>query len=242
MLHKDIIDSDIIVTNSKGCTSIPIAEHVLAMITSFAKGIPTMLRNEAERKWELIPVFELADVTVGIIGYGEIGHEIAKRCKALSMKIMGCRRNPKAEAGDYLADKVVGMDEVNLVLNQSDFVVLALLSTEETHHFLNKERISEMKRGSYLINVGRGNAIVDDDLIEALEEKHIAGASLDVFEVEPLPSDHPYWTMDQVIISPHNVYLSPKHIERNLDLFIENLRRLNEGLPLKNVINKNVGY
>lgn len=243
MLTKEVRECDVIVTNTKGCTSIPIAEHTIAMITSLARGVPTMIRNEPARKWDLIPIKDLGDSTVGIIGYGEIGYEIAKRCKGLGMKVIGCRRNPKKRNDENdPADIVVGMDQVDKVLGRSDFLVLALPSTKETRYFLNKQRLKQMKKGSYLINVGRGNTIEEKHLVEGLNSNHIAGAALDVFEVEPLPKDHPFWTLDNVIVSPHNAYYSPKNVERNMNLFITNLKLFIEGKPMLNVVDKKLGY
>jgi phosphoglycerate dehydrogenase-like enzyme len=243
MLTKEVRECDVIVTNTKGCTSIPIAEHTIAMITSLARGVPTMIRNEPTTKWELIPIKDLGDSTVGIIGYGEIGYEIAKRCKGLGMKVIGCRRNPKKQKDENdPADIVVGMDQVDKVLGRSDFLVLALPSTKETRYFLNKQRLKQMKKGSYLINVGRGNTIEEKYLVECLNSSHIAGAALDVFEVEPLPKDHPFWTLDNVIVSPHNAYYSPKNVERNMNLFITNLKLFIEGKPMLNVVDKKLGY
>jgi phosphoglycerate dehydrogenase-like enzyme len=191
----------------------------------------------------LIPIKDLGDSTVGIIGYGEIGYEIAKRCKGLGMKVIGCRRNPKKRKDENdPADIVVGMDQVDKVLGRSDFLVLALPSTKETRYFLNKQRLKQMKKGSYLINVGRGNTIEEKHLVECLNSNHIAGAALDVFDVEPLPKDHPFWTLDNVIVSPHNAYYSPKNVERNMNLFITNLKLFIEGKPMLNVVDKKLGY
>lgn len=241
--NQRVKEGDIIITNSRGTTSIPIAEHTIAMITSMARGVDRMIRHEENRVWVKIPIIDLEDATVGIIGYGNIGHEIAKRCKALGMKVLGCRRNPPLQiAENEPAHVVVGMDKVDFILEKSDFLVLALPSTEETQHFLNKEKINLMKKGSRLINVGRGNTVVEEALVEGLASGHLAGAALDVFEVEPLPYEHPFWTLDNVIVSPHNAYWSPKNTKRNLDLFLRNLKLFIEGKPLINVINKELGY
>ncbi|CAH0196289.1 Putative 2-hydroxyacid dehydrogenase HI_1556 [Peribacillus sp. Bi96] len=243
MLNEDIQNRDVTITNVKGCTSVPIAEHTIAMLFSLARGMPTMIRNQMNKKWVEIPVTDLENSTVGIIGYGDIGFEIAKRCKALGMTVIGCRRNPaKRNEGYEPADLIMGMDQVDEVLSRSDFVVLALPFTKETSYFLNEERLNRMKKGSYLINVGRGNTIVDEDLIESLSNGHIAGAALDVFEVEPLPEDHPFWQLENVIVSPHNAYNSAKHLDRVMQLFLKNLKLFSEGKPLMNVVEKKLGY
>ncbi|MCZ0704148.1 phosphoglycerate dehydrogenase-like enzyme [Natronobacillus azotifigens] len=243
MLHEETINQDIIITNARGCTSIPIAEHTIAMITSFAKQVPTLLKHKQQQNWEKAMVKDLSGSTIAIIGYGQIGSEIAKRCKAFDMHVVGCRRNPSQNnpENDY-ADLIVGMDQVNDVLGKADFVVLALPATEETDDFLDRERLKVMKPGSVLINVGRGNAVVEPDLVESLRAGHLAGAALDVFDVEPLPDEHPFWHMDNVIISPHQAYLSPKNTDRIIDLFYQNIKRFIAGDPLLNVVNKVKGY
>lgn len=243
MIKSNFQNSDVTVTNSKGCTAVPIAEHTLAMILGFSRGLPTMINNRKNQYWGLVPTIDLSTATVGIIGYGKIGSAIAERCKALGMRVIGCKRNPdKEQDGKDYADEVVGMDKLDSVLEQSDFVVLSLPSTKETKYLFNKEKLKKMKEGSYLINVGRGNAIVESDLVEVLEERYLSGASLDVFEVEPLPSNHPFWTMDNVIVSPHIAYYSSQHMEHNMELFMTNLKNYIEGKPLLNVVDKKLGY
>ncbi|WP_257984248.1 D-2-hydroxyacid dehydrogenase [Neobacillus cucumis] len=244
MLTDDVKNSDVIITNAKGCTSVPIAEHTIALISAFAREVPTMVRKQRTQEWcKMLPVRTLAGSTVGIIGYGEIGYEIAKRCKGLEMKVIGCRRNPDKKNKEHEpADEVVGMDRVDEVLSKSDYVVVALPSTEETIHYMNKDRFEKMKKDSYLINVGRGNTMVEEDLVECLKSGKIAGAGLDVFEVEPLPKDHPFWYMDHVIVSPHNAYNSDNHSERVMNLILENLKRFYEGKQLLNIVDKNLGY
>ncbi|KOR77534.1 2-hydroxyacid dehydrogenase [Bacillus sp. FJAT-21352] len=243
MLNEDIQNSDVIITNVKGCTSVPIAEHTIAMLSSLARGVPTMIRNQINKTWVEIPVKDLENAIVGIIGYGDIGYEIAKRCKALGMTVIGCRRNPSKRNTEYEpADLIMGLDQVDDVLSRSDFVVLALPFTKDTSYFFNKERLNKMKKGSYVINVGRGNTIVDEDLIHSLSNGHIAGAALDVFEVEPLPKDHPFWQLENVMVSPHNAYNSSKHLDRVMELFLRNLKLFSDGKPLMNVVEKKLGY
>ncbi|GKU82790.1 D-2-hydroxyacid dehydrogenase [Niallia sp. NCCP-28] len=242
LLHQKTIEHDLIITNTKGCTSIPIAEHTIAMITSLARGIPNMIYNQQAKSWEETNITELAGATVGIIGYGEIGKEIAKRIKGLELRVIGCRKRAQPLDQNDPADEVVSLEEIDRVLTEADFLVLALPSTKETLHLINEEKINKMKPTSYLINVGRGNTIVETDLIHALKTKKIRGAALDVFEVEPLPEDHSFWTLDNCLISPHTAYYSPKTIERYMDIFLENIIRFKKGLPLLNVVDKKSGY
>jgi phosphoglycerate dehydrogenase-like enzyme len=242
MFHDDIRKSDLLITNVKGCTSIPIAEHTIAMITAFSRGVPTMIRNQSSQTWARIQVLDLEDATVGIIGYGGIGQEIAKRCKALGMKVIGCRKHPGKSNESDSADVVVGMNDVDDVLAQSDFLILSLPSTDETYRFMDHDKFNMMKKGSYFINIGRGNTIIEDELLEVLQNGHLSGAALDVFDVEPLPKEHPFWTQENVIISPHNAFYSPKTMDRYMELFIENLQRFANNEPLLNIVDKHLGY
>ncbi|WP_258535678.1 D-2-hydroxyacid dehydrogenase [Bacillus sp. 03113] len=243
LLNPRVKESSVLLTNTKGCTSVPIAEHTVALISSLSRGIPMMIRNQQQQKWELPPVMDLEKATVGIVGYGEIGKEIAKRCKSFDMNIIGCKKHVgKGKTNDDPADAIVGLNQIDDVLSQADFLVLALPSTDETYHFINKERLEKMKKGSFLINVGRGNTIAEDDLLSSLQNGHLTGAALDVFDVEPLPKEHPFWHLENVIVSPHHAYYSPKTMDRYMDLFIENLKRFSVGEPLLNVVNKELGY
>ncbi|MED3963779.1 D-2-hydroxyacid dehydrogenase [Niallia taxi] len=242
LLHKETINSDIIITNTKGCTSIPIAEHTVAMISAFSRGLPTMLRNQHKKIWSNTEIKDLEGSNVGIVGYGEIGKEIAKRCKALGMYVVGCRKRPSNTLDNDPADQVVGLERIDEVIKNADFLILALPSTKETYHFIDKHKLRLLKESAFLINIGRGNTIVEEDLLQALYSQQIKGAALDVFDIEPLPGDHPFWELDNVIISPHNAYYSPRSMERYMDIFIENLTRFIEGKELLNVVNKELGY
>ncbi|MFT8322935.1 MAG: D-2-hydroxyacid dehydrogenase [Bacillus sp. (in: firmicutes)] len=242
LLNENTINSNIVITNTKGCTSIPIAEHTIAMMSSFARCIPTLLHNQQSRRWENTSITDLEGSTVGIIGYGEIGKEIAKRCKAFDMTVIGCRKRPNRTGEDDPADKVVGLEEMDMVIKASDFLVLALPSTSETYHSINKDKLSLMKSTSFLINIGRGNTIAEQDLLKVLQAKKIAGAALDVFDIEPLRKNHPFWELDNVIISPHNAYFSPKSMERYMNIFFKNIQRFQNDQPLINIVDKNLGY
>lgn len=242
LLHKKVIESPITITNTKGCTSVPIAEHTIAMISGLARGIPFMIRNQLKKAWEPTPITDLTKSTVGIIGYGEIGKEIAKRCKAFNMSVIGCKKRPEIQKSDDPADFIVGLDELDSVIKKADFLILALPSTKETFHLVNKKKLEMMKKSSFLINIGRGNIIVEKDLITVLKKKRIAGAALDVFDIEPLPKHHELWDLDNVIISPHNAYYSPNTMDSYMELFLENIKRFMNDHELLNVVDKRMGY
>lgn len=242
LLHEEVRKSDIVITNTKGCTSVPIAEHTIAMMASLARGIHLMIRNQLDNRWAPTPITDLSGSTVGIIGYGEIGKQIAKRAKALDMFVIGCKKRPSKLSGEDPADKIVGLDHIDDVIAVADFLILALPSTPDTYQLINKERLAKMKESSFLINIGRGNTIEEEELIHLLNEKKIAGAALDVFEVEPLPHEHPLWEVENVIISPHNAFFSPNTINRYMEVFLENIQRFKDGKDLINVVDKQLGY
>ncbi len=242
LLHEEIRNNDIVITNTKGCTSVPIAEHTIAMMAGLARGIPFMIRNQLNNRWAPSPITDLSGSTVGIIGYGEIGKQIAKRAKALDMFVIGCKKRPSKLSEDDPADKIVGLDHIDDVLLEADFLILALPSTPDTYQLINEEKLAKMKENSFLINIGRGNTIVEEELIQLLKEKKIAGAALDVFEVEPLPQEHPLWEIENVIISPHNAFFSPNTLDRYMEVFIENIQRFKQGKELINIVDKQLGY
>lgn len=242
LLHEDVRKSDIIITNTKGCTSVPIAEHTIAMMAGLARGISFMIRNQLNNRWAPTPITDLSGSTVGIIGYGEIGKQIAKRAKALDMFVIGCKRRPSQQSADDPADNIVGLEQIDEVIADADFLILALPSTPDTYQLINKEKLAKMKENSFLINIGRGNTIDEEELVHLLKEKKIAGAALDVFEVEPLPQEHPLWEVENVIISPHNAFFSPNTLDRYMEVFIENIQRFKDGKELINVVDKQLGY
>ena len=242
LLHQEMKNSSILITNTKGCTTVPIAEHTIAMISGLARGLPFMIRNQLNHEWNQTPIVDLSKSTVGIIGYGAIGQEIAKRCKALDMRVVGCKKRIDSLQSDIFADEIVGIDQLDYVIKEADFLVLALPSTTETYHLMNIDKLSLMKESSFLINIGRGNILVESELTTILKEKRIAGAALDVFEVEPLPKEHPLWQLENVIISPHNAYYSPHTMDRYMALFLENIQRFMNGKELLNIVDKELGY
>jgi phosphoglycerate dehydrogenase-like enzyme len=174
----------------------------------------------------------LADCTLGVVGLGGIGAEAARRGLAFGMRVLGC--DPITPA----APKDVTAVDSDRLLAESDFVVIAAPHTPETYKLFNRERIRKMKRSAYLINVGRGVIVDLADLTAALQAGEIAGAGLDVFEIEPLPAGHPLWQMPNVIITPHSAAASPRVAERHLGVLLDNLRRFTAGEPLRNVVDK----
>ena len=242
-LTADFIASPIVLTNARGIYAVPIADHVIAFVLHFSRVFNMLLRKQIGHAWadwgECEPD-ELVGKTLGIVGLGGIGTEVAKRAKAFDMRVIATRRRPKLPS-DH-ADEVRGADELPWLLRESDYVALCAALTPGTRHLIGEEQLKLMKPTAHLINIGRGGLIDEQALIAALKEQHIAGAGLDVFEMEPLPADSPLWDMPNVLITPHTAGSSPRSHARLMDLFCENLRRHVAGKPLLNVVDKAEGY
>jgi phosphoglycerate dehydrogenase-like enzyme len=246
-LYPEVVDSQVTITNAGGVSSIPISEQVMGMMLCLSRRLHVFIRNQLECKWRtgelelLAQLEELAGKTVGIVGLGTIGAEIAKRAKCFGMRVIATRRKTWSEVPSYV-DKLVGAENLNELLAESDYVVLQLPLTSETQEMFGDQQFRSMKRTAYFINTGRGEVVKEDALIEALEEGVIAGAALDTFAVEPLPKDSPLWGMKNVIITPHVAGFTPYYLDRLTDLFCENLRRFIRNEELINVIDKKRGY
>ena len=232
LLYPEMVASDVVLTNSAGIHAEPMAETILAMMLYFSRGLDFALKSQARGEWDQrpfetadSPVGEISGRTIGIIGYGGIGREIARRAEALGMRILRTRRDP-----------------VDAILRDSDFVVVALPSTPETHHMIGAEQLALMKNSAVLINVARGEVIDEAALIRTLHSGALRGAALDVFEKEPLSADSPLWRLENVLILPHVSATTTRFWERQADLIVENIGRYQRGEPLRNVVDKQRGY
>jgi phosphoglycerate dehydrogenase-like enzyme len=247
LMYPELINSNVILTNSTSVHGPVVAEHAIAVTLALAKRLPQAMQYQARRIWSQDLLWnehprprEVSGATVVVVGMGGIGCEFAMKAKALGMKVVAVRGNPAKGAGP--ADAVYGPDQIEEVLPQADFVLLCTPVTPKTEAIINKERIEKMKFGAYLINVARGLLIDDAALVQALQERRIAGAALDVFDEEPLPPTSPYWSLDNVLITPHTAAVTEKLWERHYDLIVENLNRLLAGKPLLNEVDKHRGY
>jgi phosphoglycerate dehydrogenase-like enzyme len=243
LLVPEVIHLNIPITCTKGIHGLPVSDHVLAFILAFTRGFPRFFAQKHEKKWARYPfVDEVTRKTVAIIGLGSIGREIARRCKALEMRVVAlCRKDERfseAEGVDFLYSP----GQLPEMLAIADFVVLALPLTEKTRHFMDREKLGSMKKTAVLINIGRGGLVDEEELISALKEGRLAGAGLDVFSEEPLPMDNPLWGMENVIITPHTAALSPYYIDRAMEVFCQNLARFQAGEPLLYLVDAEKGY
>jgi phosphoglycerate dehydrogenase-like enzyme len=245
------------VTNMRGLFSDVIADQVFGYIICFARNLHLYIRQQTRAHWEPIggesarggfisgpgvlnaidrAHMHLADATLGIVGLGHIGSEIARRGAAFGMRVLAV--DPIRTEVPEGVDALWQPEQLPDLLAESDFVTIAAPHTPETAKLFRREQFQQMKTGAYLINIGRG-AIVDlGDLTAALEAKEIAGAGLDVFETEPLPADHPLWGMENVIITPHIAGYSPHVSERHLSTLLDNVNRFARGETLRNIVNK----
>jgi phosphoglycerate dehydrogenase-like enzyme len=256
-IFPELVAHPCVLTNMRGLFSDVIADQVFGYIICFARHFHVYIRNQLTARWE--PVggeserstftagpgtvsaidrahMHLADATLGIVGLGQIGLEIARRGLAFGMRVLAV--DPQQTEAPAGVAGVWKLDRLPDLLGQSDFVTVAAPHTPETVKMFRRPQFQQMKRTGYFINIGRGATVDLTDLAAALDAREIAGAGLDVFEKEPLPTDHPLWKMDNVIITPHIAGYSPRIAERHLAVLLENTDRFVRGEPLKNVVDK----
>jgi len=224
---------------ARGTHRIQMPENILGALFHITKPYATIVEDQAAKRWARRVSRNLAGSTLGILGLGAIGGELARKAAALEMRVIGTRRNVTPMAG---VETVHAPEESDAVLRQADFLVMLLPATAATENFLNAERLAMMKPSAWVVNFGRGAIVNDADLIAAVTNGVIAGAVLDVFRTEPLPPDNPLWTTPGIMVLPH---IGGHHPERDKDvaaLFADNLGRLLAGRPLREVVDPKVGY
>ena len=200
-----------------------------------------MIRNQAAGVWEQFDVEEIDGQTVGIVGYGDIGRAVAKRVRAMGMKVLATKRHPP-QAADPLVDRIYKPEDLLEMLAHCDYVVSALPLTAETHHMIGEAQFAAMKPSAVVINIGRGPVIDQEAMVRALTAKRIKGAGLDVFEQEPLPAGDPMYRLENVLLSPHCADHTAQWLNQAMRFFLEQDRRFTNGEPLENVVNKSLGY
>jgi phosphoglycerate dehydrogenase-like enzyme len=226
-------------TCARGTHTDSMPENIIGALFHVAKPYAAAVENQKQRKWVHTVAQPLSGKTLGILGLGAIGQEVARIAAALRLRVVGTRRRPAALPG---VAEVLPPDATDEVLAQSDFVLLLLPATPETADFIDADRLARMKPTAWLLNFGRGHVVKDDDLIAAVKQKRIAGALLDVFREEPLPAGHPFWTTDGIIVLPHIGGPHPRRDSFVARLFVDNLRRFLDGEPLKEVVDRTAGY
>jgi len=236
-------DSRVLLTTAHGITSSACAEHVLAMMLIFTRRIAYFGQRQRERAWDRRPQIlgSLVGQTLGIVGFGANGQALARRAKAMEMRVIAVRRTP-AEAAPPELDELWTVDRLGEMLAQSDHVAVLIPMTAETRGLLGAAQLARMRRGAFLYNVSRGGIADEGALIERLRDGRLGGAAMDVFEQEPLPAASPFWEMENVIVTPHLGAAWGGMWDAAFDLFCENLRRFRAGAPLLNVANLERGY
>jgi phosphoglycerate dehydrogenase-like enzyme len=237
----ELVAHPVVVTNFREIYNDHIGAHIMAFVLAFARGLHRYLPRQLRREWkpeagEDAGVIHLPEATALIVGVGGIGAETARLAAAFGMQVIGVdARRTEAPPG---VTKLDGVDALDSLLPHADFVILTVPHTPETEGFMHRARFQRMKRSAFFINIGRGKTTRLDDLVAALRAGEIAGAALDVFEQEPLPADHPLWTLPDVLITPHTAGHGPYLDDRRLDVLLDNARRFVAGRPLRNVVDK----
>lgn len=239
-----LVESDVIVANTRGAHAPSIAEHVFSLLLAFTRDLPQMLDWQRQRYWGRVEAYrtlrEIKDRTIGLIGYGAIGQAIARRAVAFDMNVLAVDAYP-VQGGEGTPD-VWPTDRLADLLAQSDVVVVTVPYTPGTHHLIDAAALAQMRPDAYLIAISRGGIVQEDALIAALQDGRIAGAGLDVAETEPLPADSPLWGAPNLIITPHVAGASGPKERRCVEILRENLIRFANGDPLVNVVDKHRGY
>lgn len=256
-IFPELVAHSCTLTNMRGLFSDVLADHVMGFVLCFARNLHRYIRQQLQHRWEPIggegarsdfvsgngavnqidrSHQHLSDCTLGVVGVGHIGSEILRRASAFNMRVLGVDVQTRSVPG-VLAE-VWDLSQLSRLLAESDYVVIAAPHTPETFKMFRQPQFEAMRRSGILINIGRG-AIVDlADLTAALQQHLIAGAALDVFEIEPLPADHPLWRMENVILTPHVAAASPHIAERHLETLLENIRRYLAGQPFLTTVDK----
>ena len=240
MLSPELIQSDIILTNSRGIHGIPIAEHVLGVMLAYQRGLFTAFRQQKEKSWQrLRSSDEIYEKSIAIIGLGSIGRAIAKRAKSMGMTVTATKHKQTTE---LFVDKLYPPSEIGAAISDADFVVVTLPLTPETENLFTLQMFQKMKSSACFINVSRGPIVNETDLKTALDEKIIRYAALDVFETEPLPADSPLWETENLLITPHSAANSPHYMDRCIKIFVENLSHFTLSNNMINIVDKVRGY
>jgi phosphoglycerate dehydrogenase-like enzyme len=242
LLFPELVSSNVVLTNGRGAYKRSLAEFVIAGALHFAKDVPRLERQLRDRQWRVYEMEELHGRTLGIVGYGEIGRATAGLARAFGMRVLALRRHAAKSAGDGLIERVLPRERLGELMGESDYVVVAAALTPETRGLVDRVALAAMKPTGVLINVGRGAIVDERALVEALRERRIRGAVLDVFADEPLPDDHPLYALDNVLLSPHTADRVRGWLESAVDVFLTNVERYRGGAPLLNVVDKHLGY
>jgi phosphoglycerate dehydrogenase-like enzyme len=241
-LFPELVAHPVPLTNGSGVFSQSLGEFVMLGVLYFSKDVGRMTKAQAEHRWDVYDKTEIRKQTLGIVAHGDIGRAVAWRAKAMGMRVLAQRRNAAPRDGDEYVDRVYGRDGLHEMLPECDYVAVTAPLTPETTGMIGKREFELMKTSAVILNVGRGPVIDEASMIEALRTKRIRGGVLDVFDHEPLPSDSPFWDLDNVLLSAHSADHVDGWVEDAVVFFVEQFARWRNGEPLKNVVDKHAGY
>jgi phosphoglycerate dehydrogenase-like enzyme len=242
VLVPELISSPAVLTNGSGVFSGSLAEFVVAGLLFFVKDLRRLVKSQEAAAWDPFDMDMLQGRTVGIVGYGDIGRAVAELLRPFGVRVLALRRRPERSGEDRLVDAVFPPERLHELVRRADDLVVALPLTPETRGLVDAAVLGEMKTTGVLVNVGRGPVVDETALVAALEGRRIRGAALDVFETEPLPAGHPFWSLPNLLLSPHCADHVPGWIESAMYFFLENLERFRRDEPLLNVVEKARGY
>ena len=243
VLFPELVASDVTLTNGKGVFSQSLGEFALAAILYFAKDFRRMIRNQMAARWDPFDVEMISGRTVGIVGYGDIGRAVAIRVRAMGMNVLAVKRHlPEKNSSDSLVGKIYGPDRLVEMIPLCDYIVVATPLNAETRGLIGAREFATMKNTAVVINVGRGPVIDEAAMVHALSAHKIRGAALDVFDQEPLPPDHPFYKMENVLLSPHCADHTSEWLDDAMRFFLDQFAKFRRGEPLLNIVNKELGY
>jgi phosphoglycerate dehydrogenase-like enzyme len=239
VLPASDLPAEVRITNARGIHGAQMSEHALAMMLAFAKQLPQALANQRMRRWQLFAPSSLDGKTCSILGMGTIGRAVAERAKQFGMRVIGVQREPKPCRH---ADEILPPEQLQRAVQQADYLVVVLPKTPQTRNLLDAKVLADLRPEAVLINMARGGIVDETAVANMLREGHLRGAALDVFAEEPLPESSDHWMLPNLIITPHVAGLVPDYLDRVLEIFMDNMRRLESGQPLRNEIDRTRGY
>ena len=243
VLFPALIESPVPLTNGRGVFSQSLGEFALGAILYFAKDFRRMITNQQAGRWQPFDIVEVSGQTVGIVGYGDIGRAVATRVRAMGMRILAIKRQgPPLYNVDPLINQIFLPADRKEMLAQCDYIVCAAPLTPETRGLIGEAEFAVMKPSAVVINIGRGPVIDEAAMVHALSEKRIKGAALDVFDTEPLPAGHPFYQLENVLLSPHCADHTADWTEQAMRFFLAQFERFQTGQPLENIVKKGQGY
>lgn len=241
LLTDEFVASDVILTSAAGNGAVPLAEHALMLMLMLQSGARLWMRAQDRREWDRHTHPEIAGTTVGIVGLGNAGRDLARKASACHMRVLGLVRRPRTSPVPYV-DELFTNDRLGEMCERCDFLVVTAPLTPTSRGLVGREAIARLRPSSFVVNISRGGIIDEDALVDALRAGRIAGAGLDAHTTEPLPSGHPLWAMPNVLVTPHNGATTPGTLARGFEIMVANLAAFVAGGPMTNVVDKAAGY